>query len=42
MINYGYKKENLNFHYMVNNRHCEYTPTDFFNETVLEFIKKLR
>ncbi|MGI6782550.1 MAG: alpha/beta hydrolase [Acholeplasmataceae bacterium] len=39
MINYGYPKENLNFQYVKDNNHCQYTNTDFFNETVLKFIK---
>ncbi|MGI6360312.1 MAG: alpha/beta hydrolase [Acholeplasmatales bacterium] len=41
MLNYGYKEENLNFHLVKNNKHCEYTNTEFFNKTVLDFIKKL-
>ncbi len=41
MLNYGYKEENLNFHLVKNNKHCQYTHTDYFNKTVLDFIKKL-
>lgn len=41
MLNYGYKEENLNFHLVKNNKHCQYTHTEYFNKTVLDFIKKL-
>lgn len=42
MKRYGYKEENLNVEYVKGNNHCQYTPTQYFNDTVLDFIKRIR